>query len=250
MKIAINQRRPRDRNGIATLEFVFSLPVLMFMMAGIFSLGFKGKSESAVATTARNEAWIKRPSPPSSARPLAVVSDAAADTVEADTEEQFRIWLVFSASNTAKSSAAVLTGTWDHTQVRGIARKGPHFSVLKNMTANSVSGLGAFARQLRTFEDLLNFNISMSSVASRATSQLSSQLSGLQQQAASLRQTIRTLHASLDAAKRAFSVLSEIAKLSGTGRRLAREIDRLTEKIDQMQDALEQIEQFTHAFGQ
>src|SRR5215210_3487076 len=48
------------RRGIATLEFVMALPVLLLLMVAITWLGFSVIGQTDVLITSRNKAWKRR----------------------------------------------------------------------------------------------------------------------------------------------------------------------------------------------
>ena len=99
--------------GIATLELVMCMPVLLVMMVGIVWLGFSVVGQSQVAIEARNAAWKKRFD--DNSQPLNFIAEDYYVTEDATTEISVSPLLDDVAP--PESSHDVANGTWDHDNV-------------------------------------------------------------------------------------------------------------------------------------
>ena len=108
------------RQGMAPLELVFSLPIILAIGGIIFTLGLAGVNNLSAVSGVRHEVWKMRPNAPEefTSRPLAIASDADAGAIEGDKELSFGVYSWLGGSHTTQSRAAVLGGTWDHREIQ------------------------------------------------------------------------------------------------------------------------------------
>jgi hypothetical protein len=132
-----------------------SLPFLLIVVAGTTAIGWASLYKSAVAVTARREAWQKR-SPQyldqaQNRHPLAAVSLTIplSGEVYCEKKRDFIVPAWLGGSATAISGNAVLAGSWDHDDMPRFNDGAPHFGVLYEMTIQSVSGLEGIASLLK-----------------------------------------------------------------------------------------------------
>jgi hypothetical protein len=146
--------RSPKRTGVATIEMVMCFPVLIIMVAMIFTLGTATLSQSEVTMQVRNEAWALRTNPKNQ-RPFGILQAHSSGQEAVDKTKTFRRYtnLFPQIPRTAQATNVVLTGSWDHRYI-DFERSSflpiyPHFGVLTQMVSQggintgggSVSGL-------------------------------------------------------------------------------------------------------------
>ena len=114
-----NRRLRRQRNGIATLELVMCLPILVFLVAMLFTLFFATTKKSQITMDSRMEAWRFRTEPNAgTAEPYGIL-DAAASGAEkttlTDRVSSYENWYPGVPRDVVWGNT-VLTGSWDHRQ--------------------------------------------------------------------------------------------------------------------------------------
>src|SRR5947209_8670239 len=107
-----NHHRRPGRAGIATVEFVMSLPVLLFLFAAIISTAYLGLGRIQVAIETRSKAWKQRdtvsPGQPLAFGPQAPIQERGSKQVK-------MIPVITGPQITANSHHAVLGGgSWDY----------------------------------------------------------------------------------------------------------------------------------------
>lgn len=131
-----SRSRLSRRKGIATLELVMCLPILLSLLALIIQVGASMGKQAEVIARARHDAWGKRFNQ-TTGEPL--VFKAGSGEVSATTTDNVAISPIFSAFPQLKSTDAVLAGSWDHRQITDMnklinsERMG---GALKNMPGN------------------------------------------------------------------------------------------------------------------
>jgi hypothetical protein len=115
-------RRP-PRRGVASLEFVMALPLLLILVTCIITGGYVAKNRLAVSLAVRRDAWKYRhgPPPPRSldlpvVSTLGVLAGVATDSglVLREMSRSLRLPSVLSrATHTATFRHAVMGGAWD-----------------------------------------------------------------------------------------------------------------------------------------
>lgn len=114
MQTRIASIRLSRKTGIATLELVMCMPVLLLLMVGIVWLGFSVVGQSQVAVEARHKAWQRR-FDEGSAAALNFVGNSDFATEEATTA--VNVSPLLDDVSPPQSSHDVAMGTWDHNQV-------------------------------------------------------------------------------------------------------------------------------------
>lgn len=115
MRLQRFRRMPRERRGIATLEFAMSLPVLLALFVTIVWLGASLIGQTEVTVAARHNAWKERSQvAQGSGNPLVFTADTP---IQRDAETTVEISPIFAGMSPPKSSAAILGGSWDHRQI-------------------------------------------------------------------------------------------------------------------------------------
>ncbi len=100
----------RARRGIATLELVMCMPVLLLLMIGIVWLGLSVIGQASVIVEARHKAWEKR-FDEGTQKPLRFLSD---DFAEENATTNVNMGPLFNDVSSPKSSHDVAIDTWDH----------------------------------------------------------------------------------------------------------------------------------------
>lgn len=106
-------QRATRKPGIATLELVMCMPVLLVLMVGIVWLGFSVVGQSEVAIKARHAAWKKRFD--DNGKPLNFIAEDYYVTEDATTE--ISVSPLFDDVAPPESSHDIAVGTWDHDNV-------------------------------------------------------------------------------------------------------------------------------------
>ncbi len=103
----------RSERGVATLELVMCMPIILALMVGIVWLGYSVIGQSEVTIEARHKAWKER-FDGSGGKPLFFLADDF-KTEEATTE--VKISPMFDDVSPPESSHDIAAGTWDHQAV-------------------------------------------------------------------------------------------------------------------------------------
>jgi hypothetical protein len=144
-----------SRRGIATLEFVMAMPVLLLLMVGLTWLGYSVIGQSEVIVEARNKAWQKKFTNAAD-NPLIFPSAKGVysrdkDYVTGTASKQVNVSNVFKGIPGPSSTHTILAGSWDHT---AMPLSDPPNKKLIISTA--ISGrLGKLQISLGNFENLL-----------------------------------------------------------------------------------------------
>lgn len=159
----LHSSRPIDRNhrnGLAPLEMVLSLPILVGVSAMIFSLGWTTLYRSNAAAEARQKVWQLRADPTKAAPKLKSKRYTTTTALSAsnlnplsgalygEVKHEIELYVGFGRA-TPKGRSCVVTNTWDHKALGGdFNGNGPHYRVLGRMglaaAAGAVAGLGNF----------------------------------------------------------------------------------------------------------
>ena len=115
------------RRGTASLEFVLSLPMLMGLGAIIITLGMASVHKTSVTSGVRNSVWKDR-STTKTSKVLSVFAGPTDGVIQSDASSTIPVYPWLGGTQTAKSSAAVLGGVWDHSEITTFTNKpkGPH----------------------------------------------------------------------------------------------------------------------------
>ena len=144
----IQQRvRPFTRRGMATLEFVMALPILLVLMVGITWLGFSVIGQTETLVEARNKAW-KRRFEDKAKNPLVFPAGLLVatnpfyshddDYVSETVTKPVDVSPVFSAMPSPQAKHTILAGSWDHKAIDLNNR--PDLELYVRVAANAVTG--------------------------------------------------------------------------------------------------------------
>ena len=111
----MNQFQNHTKYGIATLELVLSLPVMLALMVALVWLGFSVIYQAQVNTLARHDAWGQRFEPWSGTSFNFNESDSQA---EGRASKQVRVTPLFAQVAGPEAKSLVEKGPWDHRSVR------------------------------------------------------------------------------------------------------------------------------------
>ncbi|MCC6509039.1 MAG: hypothetical protein IT423_08025 [Pirellulaceae bacterium] len=127
-----------QRRAIASLELVMSFPVLVMLVAMLFTLGITTKTKSHVTMDVRHKAWAARTAPVNP-RPFSLTQAHRAGQVEnerAETNTMYQNLFPFIPRDIQWGNV-VMTGSWDYRQVEFADGNWipiyPHFGVLTQM---------------------------------------------------------------------------------------------------------------------
>lgn len=139
--------RSRARRGMAPLEFVMALPVLLLLIVGITWLGFSVIGQTEVLIEARNKAW-KRRFEDASKKPLMFPSGVSvaknpfysveADYVTETSTKKVDVSPMFSRLPGPRASHTILAGSWDYRAMP--FDKAPEWELLAKAAANGTTG--------------------------------------------------------------------------------------------------------------
>lgn len=128
----------RRQRGVASLELVMSFPILVILVAMLFTLGMKTKKKSQLTMDVRRHAWTARTNP-NDPRPFSVVTAHSAgqsENIKQDSITMYADMMPFIPRD-IKWGNVVMTGSWDHRQVEFADGNWipiyPHFGVLMRM---------------------------------------------------------------------------------------------------------------------
>lgn len=126
--------RSESKRGIATLELVMCMPVLLVLMIGIVWLGYSVIGQSAVTVDARYKAWDKRFDEGES-EALRFLDD---DFATEESTEEINISPLFDDVSPPESSHDVAIGPWDHNKVD--LNRFPNWELYLTAAANAKTG--------------------------------------------------------------------------------------------------------------
>jgi hypothetical protein len=149
MRTYVTNRRSAVRRyrGMAPLEFVMALPILLLLMVGIVWLGFFVIGQTEVIIEARNKAWKKRfvnekQVPLMFPTALGDIENPEypgdADYVTETATTKVDVSPIFAMVPGPKSSHTILAGSWDHSAMPFKAP--PDWSLVKYALVNSLTG--------------------------------------------------------------------------------------------------------------
>jgi hypothetical protein len=143
--------RASIRRGIAPLELVISLPIVMLVTATVFALTWALMHKTDVAVQARHQAWLKRSAAHavdsgSPDRALSLQGPATGGQISTQVDSPpFSLPSWLGGSATACSGNVLLSGSWDYRQVDFHGTL-PHLGLLATMTTASLpAGIDASA---------------------------------------------------------------------------------------------------------
>ncbi len=133
---------PATRAGIATLEFVMALPVLLLLMVAITWLGFSVIGQTEVLVQARNSTWKQR-FKDASGKPLyfPVLTgfyDQKSDYVTEKASKKVEVSPIFNALPGPEGSHTILAGSWDFEALK--LDKPPDFKLMAVAAAVGMGG--------------------------------------------------------------------------------------------------------------
>ncbi len=185
--------RPRQRRGIATVEFVMGLPVLLLLIGLTVSTGKLGFGRMRVAVDARTAAWHERQGQ-STGRPL--FFDASEQPLEVRKSSQVSTLFphVGGKQVEVRSRVAIMTGSWDYRSVN----PGETKDLLQKMSASgSLGQLRGFLGSLDSISSLGSLDDIASSVTSQAQDALAKGKKELNDARAKVQQELEKVKAQL-----------------------------------------------------
>lgn len=145
---------PPARRGLASLELVLSLPLIVSMALLIFAVGRAGLGKTEVAVRARSEAWSARRD--ATGAPALRMATAQADAAAVEKTASKTVPLAPALNlgeSTAVSRHAVLAGVWDDrarlSQFRG---RGPHLDALPTLLEDAAINVPFDLSQLQQLD--------------------------------------------------------------------------------------------------
>ncbi len=168
---------PARRRGMAPLEFVMALPILLLMMVGIVWLGFFVIGQTEVIIEARNKAWGKRfendkqvplmfPTALGDVKNPEYAGDADYVTEEATTKVD--VSPVFAMVPGPRSSHMILAGSWDYRVMK--FDKPPDWNLVKYALVNALTGkLQTAGAILNNMSELLTDIVAQAAAAAAAS---------------------------------------------------------------------------------
>lgn len=152
-----NHTKPCRTRGIATLEFVMALPVLLLLMVAITWLGYSVIGQADVLVAARNNTWKQR-FDDKAKRPLMFPSGISAaknpfysteaDYVSVRASKKVDVSPMFSRLPGPEAGHTILAGSWDHRAMP--FDKPPEWKLLATAAASGKGG------SLQTWTTMLN----------------------------------------------------------------------------------------------
>jgi hypothetical protein len=145
----VRQPLARSRRGIATLEYVLVFPMLLAMAAALFVMGRAILRKEVVASTARKDAWQKRPTA-QPGHPLQLTHNPMNSAVDSTATKPVSLGKIFPGQTNQAESRAVVTGhPWVKEDLpfapgQGILR--PHGHELDLLGNNLTSLLGGMTQ--------------------------------------------------------------------------------------------------------
>ncbi len=140
------ESRSYQRRGVAPLEFVMQLPFLLAIAAMIASVGAASLDYCGAVSRARHAVWKLRDDPNSGGaelavkqveanHPLSIVNggESQQGEVYGEVHKTTEIFSWIGGDNTSKGRSAVLSGSWDHSQVSEFNTTAPHLGIADRM---------------------------------------------------------------------------------------------------------------------
>ncbi len=148
----------RRRRGIATLELVMSLPILVFLIAMLFTLYFAMLKKSHLTMEMRHKAWLKRSNPDENkAAPWSTLSSHESGTEQVSATRRVTSYTNWYPKVPRKITwgNVVLTGAWDERQV-DYTGGAPHLEVLVDMML-AQGGVKGSPSQVKALKGIVSF---------------------------------------------------------------------------------------------
>ena len=147
-----------QRRGIATLELVMSLPILVFLIAMLFTVYFATIKKSQLTMEVRHNAWRPRANPdPGKSASFGLLQSHQSGTERAELTRRVTSYtnLYPNVPRNITWGNVVLTGSWDEKQV-DFSGGLPHMRVLVQMILVQ-GGVKANASQVKALDGLISF---------------------------------------------------------------------------------------------
>ncbi|MGE0755656.1 MAG: TadE/TadG family type IV pilus assembly protein [Pirellulaceae bacterium] len=145
------------RDGVASLELVMSAPILMFLIAMLYTLYIATMMKSQLTMEVRHTAWLPRTQAANGSLPFSVTQAHATGQSTKELSRRVRVYRNWypSVPRDIRWGNVVLTGSWDHREVS--FQNGfliyPHFGVLTQMVA-AQGGVPAKSGDITNLGDL------------------------------------------------------------------------------------------------
>ncbi|MDC0936627.1 pilus assembly protein [Pirellulales bacterium] len=131
-----SRRRSVRRNGIAPIEFILSLPILMILFAMIYTIGMRAIEQSQVTKAVRDLAWRQRTEIEGSetdSEPFAF-ENGLSGSMEAEEEKELRVFRRLGGERISRDRTVLIAGTWDYVQVPDLFDgSGPHVEAIEEL---------------------------------------------------------------------------------------------------------------------
>lgn len=154
------RRRTKRRSGVASFELVMSAPILMFLIAMMFTIYVATVKKSHLTMAVRHTSWLVRSNPEKADQrqePFAVlnVNKSGSEIEERTTRVRtYQFWYP-GVPRQVQWGNVVLTGSWDYRDVEfkegGLFPVYPHIDVLGKMAGarGGIEAAGASIGQVR-----------------------------------------------------------------------------------------------------
>lgn len=215
-----NEKKPRP--GVATLELVLALPVLLALVVALIWLGFSVIGQAEVTVQARHTAWEAR-FQPWEGRRYDFNSDGIGD---ANATQTVRITPVLDQESGPESKHSVGQGNWDHQTLEFDSSLNPQ-RMAEMMVAAKTVGLVAQAEDIRAALD--QFQDVGSGLLTDALREIARELADPRAQLESL----------AESGKQRVELEKDLAeaKAKGLVRDLESELKNVRSKLDALDDA-------------
>lgn len=163
MRTTRMKRSTGRRRGIASLEFVMSFPILVLLIAMLYTVYIATALKSQLTMEVRHKAWLVRSAPvKNKSLPFGITKAHSSGESKVELTRKVKVYRNWypNVPREIKWGNVVLTGSWDHRQVKfsdGFVST-PHFGVLSQMVA-AQGGVNASAGDIGGLGNIFNIPI-------------------------------------------------------------------------------------------
>ncbi len=158
-----NQNNNVVRPGIAQLEFVLVLVVLVPLFLALLWLGFAGSTYTMVISDARHHAWRERQAMKSK---LFDFDDSAQGRIEKSRQERIHFIAMFDSWASPQSKHIVYAGSWGHPQI-DLNKNYPNYELMSDLALKAPKDRAANIKELVGNMQKF-FNVDYSTIQSEA----------------------------------------------------------------------------------
>jgi len=130
---------PTSRRGVAPLELVLALPLLVSLLALLFTIADAAIKANTSVIAARADAWSRRDRPESKDALLFQSAATSRSLIHGSVEVPTRSFLAEIGASTAKAEHAVMGGSWDHGAID--LNRQPSYQLYDRVGADSAAAL-------------------------------------------------------------------------------------------------------------